>query len=110
MKLSDYQIEVDKWASQYAVPYWQPHEMLARLAEETGEVARLINHMYGPKPKKSSEATQELGEELADVIFAVVCMANAHHINLDSSFQKVIDKAWNRDKDRFEKKPINTLE
>jgi NTP pyrophosphatase (non-canonical NTP hydrolase) len=104
MKLSDYQNEVDKWVSQYAVPYWKPHEMLARLTEETGEVARLINHMYGPKPKKSTEDTQDLGEELADVIFAVVCMANAHDINLDDSFQNVMEKSYSRDKDRFEKK------
>ena len=104
MKLTDYQAEVDKWASQFAVPYWQPHEILARITEETGELARLINHTYGPKKKKASEASQELGEELADIIFAIACMANSHGINLDDSFQSVIDKAWGRDNDRFEKK------
>ena len=104
MKLSGYQNEVDKWASQFAVPYWQPHEILARITEETGELARLINHIYGPKKKKPEEAVQDLGEELADIIFAIVCMANYHEINLDEAFQAVINKAWGRDNDRFEKK------
>jgi len=104
MALSDYQKEVDKWTSQFTVPYWKPHEILARITEETGELARLINHIYGPKPKKADEAKQELGEELADIIFAIVCMANSHGINLDDAFAGVIDKAWGRDNDRFAKK------
>ncbi|MDP4038597.1 MAG: nucleotide pyrophosphohydrolase [bacterium] len=104
MSLSNYQKKVDKWANQYKTPYWQPHEILARITEETGELARLINHIYGPKKKKSSEDEQELGEELSDIIFAVVCMANSHDINLDEAFDRVIDKAYGRDNERYEKK------
>lgn len=102
--LSDYQKEVDTWISQDPEGYWTPHEILARLIEEVGEVARLINHTYGPKKKKSSETEQNLGDELADVIWTVVCMANRHGINLDDAFQRVVNKSYQRDGERFAKR------
>jgi NTP pyrophosphatase (non-canonical NTP hydrolase) len=102
--LSKYQQEVDDWMKTLEVGYWTPHEMLARATEEMGELARLINHQYGPKKKKTSESEQELGEEIADVIFAIVCIANAEGINLDEAFARVMDKCYGRDKERFEKK------
>jgi len=101
--LSGYQKQVDDWVESVGGGYWQPHEMLARATEEMGELARLINHMYGPKKKKSSEAEQELGEEISDIIWALVCIANSHNINLDESFSKVVDKAYKRDSGRFRK-------
>lgn len=104
MSLKDTQKQVDKWVSQYKDSYWQPHEILARLIEETGELAREINHLYGPKKKKPDEDTGELGEEIADVIFTLCCLANSKGIDLDESFKKVMDKCYGRDKDRFEKK------
>jgi len=104
MSLKDVQKQVDKWVGQYKDSYWQPHEILARLIEETGEVAREINHLYGPKKKKSDEKTGELGEEIADVIFTLCCLANSKGINLDKAFKKVMKKCYGRDKDRFEKK------
>lgn len=103
-KLSEYQQEVDDWMKTLEVGYWTPHEMLARATEEMGELARLINHQYGPKKKKSSEPEQELGEEIADVIFALTCIANAEGINLDEAFARVMDKCYGRDKERFGKK------
>jgi len=102
--LSDYQKDVDDWIGQYKEGYWSPHEILARMTEEAGEVARLVNHLYGPKKKKGSESEQELGEELADVIWAIACMANSHNIDLDEAFKRVLAKAYGRDNDRFEKK------
>ena len=60
--------------------------------------------MYDSKPKKPEEAQQELGQELADVIFAVVCLANTHKIDLNIELQMVISKAQTRDKDRFKLK------
>lgn len=104
MSLKDIQKQVDKWVGQYKDSYWQPHEIFARLMEETGEVAREINHLYGPKKKKSDEKTGELGEEMADVIFTLCCLANSKGINLDKAFKKVMKKCYGRDKDRFEKK------
>jgi len=77
---------------------------MAALTEEVGEVARLLNHMYGSKPKKAEEAAQELGSEIVDVIFAAMCLANKHGIDLDAEFDKKMDKCYGRDKDRFEKK------
>lgn len=104
MTLSDYQRQVDAWVQQYKISYWSPHEILARIVEETGEVAREINHQFGPKKKKPCEKEGNLGEELADIIFAICCMANSQGINLDDSFKQVMDKCYGRDKDRFEKK------
>lgn len=104
MSLKDFQKKVDDWASQYKVPYWKPHEILARLTEETGELAREINHLYGPKKKKPTDQTRELGEEMGDIIFTICCLANSQKINLDEAFGKVMDKCYGRDKDRFEKK------
>jgi len=105
MALSDYQRKVDEWAQQFTTPYWTPHEILARLTEETGELAREVNHRFGPKKKKPEENKGDLGEELADIIFTICCMANSQGIDLDEKFQKIMDKKhYGRDKDRFEKK------
>ncbi len=104
MGLKEIQDEVDEWVSLLKVGYWKPHEILARLTEETGELAREINHIYGPKKKKSSEEIKELSDEMADVVFTIVCLANSLNINLDDSFKRVMDKCYGRDGDRFEKK------
>ena len=99
--LSELQTDVDHWIQAVGGGYWSPHENLARITEEVGELARLINHLYGPKPKKASEAAQELGEELADIVFAIICMANSEGIDLGTSFQQVLDKVWERDRERY---------
>lgn len=105
MSLRDIQNEVEEWASQFNPPYWPALEQMARLAEETGEVAREINHLHGTKKKKSSEQTKELSDELADVIFTVCCIANNHGINLDETWGKMMrEKHYGRDNSRFEKK------
>ncbi len=104
MSLQTYQKQIDDWVQGYEKPYWHPLSQFARIAEEVGEMGRLLNHMYGDKPKKETEALQELPEELADVMFAIICMANSHNINLDDAMKKVIEKSINRDKDRFVKK------
>lgn len=101
MSLKNYQEAVDTWVREYTSGYWTPHEILARLTEEVGEVARVINHEYGPKKKKSAEPAQDVGEELADILFASICLANSLHIDLDESFQKVMDKVYRRDSNRF---------
>lgn len=75
--------------------------MLARLVEETGELARLLNHLYGPKPKKPDEAEQALGEELADILFAVICLANDQEIDLSDAFKQMMAKYDRRDQERF---------
>lgn len=99
--VAELQSDVDSWIQQVGGGYWSPHENVARIAEEVGELARLINHLYGPKPKKSSEAAQDLGEEMADILFAVICLANSQGIDLDDSLARVLNKVWCRDKDRY---------
>jgi NTP pyrophosphatase (non-canonical NTP hydrolase) len=99
--LQEFQSDVDRWIQAVGGGYWSPHANLARIAEEVGELARLINHLYGPKPKKPTEAAQELGEEMADVIFALMCLANSEGIDLSQSLDQVLAKVWERDRDRY---------
>ncbi len=105
MDLRDMQKEVDEWVKPFNPPYWPPHQQLARLTEETGEVAREINNLHGVKKRKPGEPEGNLGQELSDVIFTVVCLANSHEVDLDAEWKKMMDqKMYGRDKDRYEKK------
>lgn len=104
MSLKALQDEVDRWVRQYKIAYWKPHEIYARLGEEVGELGREINHLFGPKQKKVTEGNAHLGEEIADVIFTLCCLANSQGINLDEAWRKVIAKYNERDKDRYGKK------
>ncbi|MBI2148481.1 nucleotide pyrophosphohydrolase [Candidatus Woesearchaeota archaeon] len=104
MTFSELQKEIDEWAQQFITPYWKPHEMIARLAEETGELAREINHRYGPKKKKPSEETKEIGEEICDIFMNLICLANSQSINLDQHWKNLMDKLYKRDSKRFERK------
>jgi NTP pyrophosphatase (non-canonical NTP hydrolase) len=99
--LREVQQQVDDWISDIGKGYWSPHEMLARLVEEVGETARLINHLYGPKQKKNSEQAQELSSELADILFAVICLANSQGIDLQDAFEQMMQKYSVRDSDRY---------
>ena len=99
--LSEFQVDVDAWIREVGGGYWSPHANLARIIEEVGELARLLNHQYGPKPKKPGEQAQELGEELADILFAVICLANSEGIELEPSLRGVIEKVWVRDRHRY---------
>ena len=99
--IKEFQVEVDEWIEAVGGGYWSPHANLARIAEEVGELARLVNHLYGPKPKKAEEAAQELGEELADIVFAIICLANSQTIDLQESLERVIAKVWVRDRHRY---------
>ena len=104
MSLKDIQKEINDWVQQYKIGYWKPHEIIARLAEEIGELAREVNHIFGPKKKKSEEDKKEMADEIADIIFTLGCLANSQDIDLDESFKRVMDKCYGRDKDRWEKK------
>jgi NTP pyrophosphatase (non-canonical NTP hydrolase) len=99
--MDKYQKELDEWFKKAKWPYWTPHEILVRLMEETGELARIVNHLYGPKKKKDTEKEQDVEEEIGDIIYTLICYANANGISLDKSIRKSIDKVIIRDKDRF---------
>ena len=99
------QKDVDGWTGQFNPQYWPPLEMMARLSEENGEVARELNHMYGSKKKKSGEDTKGLSEELIDVIFTICCIANSHGIDLQKEWDEVMQKKhYGRDNQRYERK------
>lgn len=104
LTLREAQRRVDAWISRYQAGYWPPLANLARLIEETGELARLLNHLEGHKPKKASEDPQELGMELADIIYTVICLANSQGIDLDDAFRRVLHKVETRDADRYPRK------
>ena len=104
MSLKSKQKEVDAWIKQYSVPYWQPHEILARLTEEVGELAREINHLYGPKKKKADEDKKEMEDEIGDIIFTLCCLANSKGIDLDKAFERTMQKCYSRDSNRFKRK------
>ncbi len=106
MTLKDIQKQVDDWVQQYKIEYFKPHEVLARLVEETGELAREINHIHGPKKKKSEEETKEMEDEMADIIFTLCCLANPKNLDLDKAFERVMNKLYTRDNERYEKKDI----
>ncbi len=102
--MKDVQKQVDEWVQQYKIGYFKPLEILARLTEETGEVAREINHLYGPKKKKATEDTKDLEGEIGDIIFTLACLANSLNLDMERGFKAVMDKVYSRDKDRWEKK------
>ncbi len=102
--LVEAQHRVDEWISQFEEGYWPPLANLARLVEEVGELARLVNHRFGTKPKKPDESEQELAEELADVLFVILCMANEQGIDLDQAFDGVMAKYRARDGERWARK------
>jgi NTP pyrophosphatase (non-canonical NTP hydrolase) len=104
MKLKGIQKEVDLWIKQFKLGYFKPLEILARLMEEVGELAREINHQFGPKKKKVFEKDNNLGDEIADIIFTLACLANSLGIDLEKAFKRVINKYNQRDTDRWERK------
>lgn len=102
--MNEHQKAVDAWFEEKGWDYWSPLSILARLMEETGEFARLVNHLYGEKPKRSDEKEQELEEEVGDILYTLMCFANSKGIDLDKAIQKSFDKVMTRDKDRYAKK------
>ena len=99
--MQKHQKELNKWFKENKWDYWSPLSILARLFEECGEFARLVNHLYGDKKKKESEEKQELEEEIGDIIYTLICFANSHNIDLDEAIRRSFDKVMKRDKNRF---------
>lgn len=100
MTLAEVQRLVDDWIAENG-GYWPELSMLARLTEETGEVAREYNHRFGAKKKKASEGEADLALEMADVLFILVCMANQQGIDLDDALRRTLEKYRIRDAGRF---------
>lgn len=101
LTLRDAQALVDAWMRERGWQYWHPLSQLARMTEELGEVARLVNHLYGEKPKKPEEPEQDLGLELADLLYTTICLANARGIDLQVALERVLEKYGGRDAGRY---------
>jgi NTP pyrophosphatase (non-canonical NTP hydrolase) len=98
------QSRVDKWISQFEEGYFHPLTNMARLSEEVGELAREVNHRFGQKTKKKKEPEGDLGMEMADILFVLICMANREGIDLDVAFERMMAKVESRDAGRWTKK------
>ena len=100
MNLKNAQTEVDSWIKEHGVRYFNELTNMAQLTEEVGEVARIIARRYGEQSEKVSDKEKDLGEELADVVFVVLCLANQTGIDLQAAFDKKMDIKAKRDHDR----------
>ncbi|WP_310555950.1 nucleotide pyrophosphohydrolase [Flavobacterium sp.] len=100
MDIQNAQLQVDNWIKTHGVRYFNELTNMAQLTEEVGEVARIIARRYGEQSEKESDKNKDLGEELADVVFVVLCLANQTGINLQEAFDKKMDLKSTRDKDR----------
>lgn len=100
MDLRNSQLDVDNWIKNHGVRYFNELTNMAQLTEEVGEVARIIARRYGEQSEKESDKSKDLGEELADVVFVVLCLANQTGIDLQAAFDKKMDLKTNRDHDR----------
>jgi len=100
MDIKNAQLEVDNWIKEHGVRYFNELTNMAQLTEEVGEVARIIARRYGEQSEKESDKDKDLGEELADVMFVVLCLANQTGIDLQTAFDHKMDKKAKRDHDR----------
>jgi NTP pyrophosphatase (non-canonical NTP hydrolase) len=104
LTLAEAQAAVDAWISRFDEGYWPPLANLARLVEEVGELARELNHRYGSKPKKPDEPDADLALELADILFVLIALANEQGIDLETAFERVLEKYRVRDAGRWTEK------
>ena len=100
MTIKEAQLEVDKWIKTYGVRYFNELTNMAILTEEVGEVARIIARTYGEQSFKKTDHENNLADEMADVFWVLICLANQTGINLEEAFQKNIDKKTKRDAKR----------
>jgi len=105
MTLQESQELVDKWIKEVGVRYFSELTNMAMLTEEVGEVARIIARRYGEQSEKESDKNKDLGEEMADVLFVLICLANQTGINLEDAFTKSMLKKTERDQERHQNNP-----
>ena len=102
MEITTLQNQVDEWIKTIGVRYFNELTNMAILSEEVGEVARIIARRYGEQSEKESDKSKDLGEELADVLFVTLCLANQTGVDLESAFYKKLDYKTKRDHDRHQ--------
>jgi NTP pyrophosphatase (non-canonical NTP hydrolase) len=105
MSLQEAQERVDQWITTTGVRYFNELTNMAILTEEVGEVARIMARRYGEQSEKESDKDKDLGDEMADVLWVLICLANQTGVNLTAAFEKNLAKKTARDKDRHKNNP-----
>ncbi|WP_247231685.1 nucleotide pyrophosphohydrolase [Telluribacter sp. SYSU D00476] len=105
MTIDEAQQQVDDWIKTYGVRYFSELTNMAILTEEVGELARIMARTYGDQSFKKSDLEKDLGDEMADVLWVLMCLANQTGVNLTEALQKNIEKKTQRDKDRHKQNP-----
>jgi len=105
MTLQEVQSTVDQWIKSYGQRYFNELTNTALLMEEVGELARLMARQYGEQSFKPSDTDQDLSEEMTDILFVLVCLANQTGVDLTSAFEKTMVKKTERDRDRHRNNP-----
>ncbi|MCH2234601.1 MAG: nucleotide pyrophosphohydrolase [Crocinitomicaceae bacterium] len=100
MTIKEAQALVDDWIKTYGVRYFNELTNMAQLTEEVGEVARIIARRYGEQSEKESDKNKDLGDEMADVLWVLICLANQTGIDLEEALKKNLDKKTKRDNTR----------
>lgn len=105
MTLDQAQHQVDEWIKTHGVRYFSELTNMTILTEEVGEVARIMARRYGDQSEKESDKNKDLGDEMADVLWVLICLANQTGVNLTEAFQKNLEKKTIRDKERHHQNP-----
>ena len=105
MTIKEAQIKVDNWIKKYGVRYFDEMTNMALLVEEVGEVARIMARTYGEQSAKPSDMSKKLSEELADVLWVLMCIANQTGVDLTKAFEETIEKKTQRDNMRHVDNP-----
>jgi NTP pyrophosphatase (non-canonical NTP hydrolase) len=105
MTIEQAQQQVDEWIKSHGVRYFNELTNMAMLTEEVGEVARIIVRRYGEQSEKESDKQKDLGDEMADVLWVLICLANQTGVDLTKALQKNMEKKTVRDSDRHKNNP-----
>jgi NTP pyrophosphatase (non-canonical NTP hydrolase) len=105
MTIEQAQKTVDEWISNVGVRYYSELTNMAILTEEVGEVARIMARRYGEQTEKESDKEKDLGDEMADVLFVLICLANQTGVDLTKALEKNLEKKTVRDSDRHKNNP-----
>lgn len=105
MTLQEAQHKIDDWIKTHGVRYFNELTNMAILTEEVGEVARIMSRRYGEQSEKESDKNKKLDDELADVLFVLICIANQTGVNLEKALEENLQKKTNRDSERHKNNP-----
>ncbi len=105
MTIREAQQLTDEWIKKYGVRYFNELTNMAMLTEEVGEVARIIARRYGEQSEKESDKQKNLGDEMADVLFVLICLANQTGVDLEEALRQNIEKKTVRDQERHHQNP-----